>query len=177
MKQPFSLCLLALAAFTILPGCQSDEETEPLPTVDQVEIDQFMGKWYVLGATPTLFDREAYNAVEIYQRAPKGIDITYRFNKGGPDGDLKTYNQKASIDNPGINTDWTVTVQWPIKFDYKVIYLEEDYSITVIGHPNRELVWIMAREPRIPDEVYSDIILYLQDLGFQIGKIRRIPHA
>lgn len=177
MKQRLSLCLLALGILILLPACIQEDEHPPLPTVDRVELDDFMGKWYVLAATPTLFDRNAYNAVEIYERAERGINIIYRFNKDGPDGKRKTFNQKAVIDNPGINTDWTVTVQWPVKFDYKVIYLEPDYSVTVIGHPNRELVWIMARQPEIPDPRYSDIILHLQELGYKIGDIRRIPHS
>jgi apolipoprotein D and lipocalin family protein len=170
----FAVGLLALSLF--LAGCATLQKQEPLPLVQNVSLDQFMGTWYVIGATPTLLDREPYNAVEVYSRGDRGIDITYQFNSGGFDGELKTFNSRAMVDNPGINSDWEVTYAWPFGTDFKILHLEPDYSVTVVGNPNRKWVWIMARQPQMSDPLYSDIILYLQDLGFDIGKIRKVPH-
>lgn len=170
--------LLALSVVFVLSGCNSFVQHDPLPTVDRrVDLERFMGKWYVLASVPTALDREPYNAVEIYERADRGIRITYTFNSGGFDGELKTLTSSAMVDNPGINTDWEVTYTWPVKGDYKILYLEPDYSVTIVGHPNRKNVWILGRSTSIDPTFYSDLILFLQDLGYHIGKIRRVPHG
>jgi len=168
---------LILPALLILAGCNTFVDHEPLPTVNQrVDLDRFMGKWYVISSVPTAFDRDPYDAVEVYERADRGIKITYTFKAGAFDGEPRTITSRAMVDNPGINTDWEVTYAWPIKGDYKILYLEPDYSVAIVGHPNRKNVWVLSRQPSIEPTAYSDLILFLQDLGYNIGLIRRVPH-
>ena len=170
--------LLALSLLALLAGCNTLRQHEPVPVVDmRVDLDRFMGQWYMIASVPTVLDRKAFNGVQTFQRADRGIDITYEFNAGAADGELKTVNSRAMVDNPGINSDWEVTYAWPIRGDYKILWLEPDYSATAIGHPNRKNVWILSRQRTISPPVYSDIILYLQQLGYDVGNIRRVPQG
>lgn len=172
-----SILLLAVSSW-LLTGCNTIQKEEaPLPLVGSVDLSSFMGKWYVIASTPTLFDRKAYNAVEIYTYDEGQVSIAYQFNQNGFDGKLKTINSVGRIDNPGSNSDWNIRFFWPFRLDYKIIYLEPDYSITVIGHPSRNYAWIMARDSHIPDQKFSDIVFFLQENGFNIGKLRLIPHT
>ena len=171
--------VLALSLLAVLSGCNTFRTPDPIPMADRLDLDRFMGKWHVIASTPMLLklDADAYNAVEIYERgAKRGIQITYQYNDEEPNGPLKTVTANAMVDNPGINTDWEVTYAWPFGTDYRVIYLEPDYSVAVIGHPDRDKVRILARQKTINAPVYSDIILYLQELGYNVGKIRMVPH-
>lgn len=170
---------LVISLLAVLSGCNTLRTPEPIPMVDRVDLDQFMGKWYVIASTPMIlkWDGDAYNAVEIYERgAKRGIQITYQYNDDGPDGEIKTFTSTAMVDNPGINTDWEVRFAWPFWNDYRVIYLETDYSVAVIANPDRKKVRILARQDSISAPLYSDIILYLQDLGFNVGNIRMVSH-
>jgi len=165
--------ILATCLLVALAGCR---QYAPIPVAPNLDLERFMGQWYVIGSIQTLVDRNPYNAIEIYERAERGIDITYQFNAGEPNGELKTFKVNAMVDNPGINTDWQVTYfTWPFGADYRVLHIEPDYSVAVIGQPSRKYVWILARRKSIEDALYSDIILYLQDLGYDVAKIRRIP--
>jgi apolipoprotein D and lipocalin family protein len=65
---------------------------------------------------------------------------------------------------------------WPFKAEYRIIYLSEDYSTTVIGRTKRDYVWIMAREPAISDEQYAFILVLLQGQGYELEKLRKVPH-
>ena len=47
---------------------------------------------------------------------------------------------------------------WPVKLDYLILEVADDYSTTVIGHPSRGYVWIMARSPSVTDQVYMQIL-------------------
>jgi apolipoprotein D and lipocalin family protein len=169
---------LAVSLLALLAGCSTFKKPEPLATVDRVDLDRFMGTWYVIGSVQGLVDRNPFNSTNTYERGSRGIDITYSFNAGSYDGKLKTYKVRALVDNPGINSDWEVRyVTWPFESDYRVIYLESDYSVAVIGQPSRNYVWILSRDTSINAPLYSDIILYLQDLGYDVGNIRLVPHG
>jgi apolipoprotein D and lipocalin family protein len=65
---------------------------------------------------------------------------------------------------------------WPFKAEYRIIYLTDDYAQTVIGRSKRDYVWIMAREPSIPNEDYDRILQFLTEQGYKLDKLRKIPH-
>ena len=52
-------------------------------TVSKVEIDKFMGKWFVIAGKFTFLEKEAYNSVEIYHwnKNENRIDIDFKFNE------------------------------------------------------------------------------------------------
>jgi apolipoprotein D and lipocalin family protein len=44
------------------------------------------------------------------------------------------------------NAVWGMQFIWPFKAEYRIIFLSEDYSRTVIGRSKRDYVWIMAQQ-------------------------------
>ena len=66
---------------------------------------------------------------------------------------------------------------WPFKMTSLIIDLADDYSYTVIGVPNLKYVWIMSRKPELPDETYKNILDKLQNLGFDLSKIKKIVQS
>jgi apolipoprotein D and lipocalin family protein len=161
------------AAVLFLSACSS---VEPLTTVDNVDIERFMGDWYVIANIPTSIEKEAFNAVETYALDDDGsIATTFTFNKGGFDGEKKRYNPRGFIRNTQTNAEWGMQFIWPIKADYRIIYLDEDYQVTVIGRNKRDYVWLMAREPAISSENYNAMIRLIGDAGYDISKVRKVP--
>jgi len=65
---------------------------------------------------------------------------------------------------------------WPFRAEYRIIYLNEDYTQTVIGRTARDYLWIMARSPSIPRQDYREIIDFVQSQGYDVEKIRKVPH-
>lgn len=170
-------CLLtALAgACLLLAGCQNMSKP-PLQTVDYVDIERFMGDWYVIANIPTFIEENAHNAVESYQLQDDGsIATTFRFREGGFDGELKTYHPTGFIRNTQTNAIWGMQFVWPIKADYRIVYLTEDYSQTIIGRNKRDYVWIMARTPQIPEQDYQAMIDRIAGMGYDTSQIQRVP--
>ncbi len=165
---------LALAAGALMAaGCSG---VQPLATVDSVDLDRFMGDWYVIANIPTFIETEAYNAVESYALNPDGtVATTFTFRKGGFDGEEKRYEPKGFPDAGTGNAVWGMRFVWPIKADYRIVYLDEEYSITIIGRNKRDYVWLMAREPAIPDERYAALVQRIADMGYDIDNLRKVP--
>ncbi len=159
---------------TLTTACTT---AQPLPTVPYVDLERFMGDWYVIANIPTFIETDAYNAVETYRLQDDGsIDTVFTFRKGGFDGKQKRHNPRGFVLNTETNAEWGMRFIWPIKADYRVFYLDEAYSITVIGRNKRDYVWLMAREPEIDPGQYERIIGLIADAGYDVSKIRRVPH-
>lgn len=171
MMKYFMLLMCCL----MIGGCASTRP--PLPTARNVDLDRFMGPWYVIAAIPTFIEKEAYNAVEEYSLNPDGtINTVYTFNKGGFDGPLKRYNPKGFVRDDGHNSTWGMQFVWPIKAEYLITYLNDDYTQTIIGRNQRDYFWLMAREPEIPPADYKRLIDLLESQGYNMDKVRKFPH-
>lgn len=61
--------------------------------------------------------------------------------------------------------------------DYWVIDLAPDYSYSVVGTPDRDYLWILAREPELKDSLYQDILRRAEKQGFQPAKVVKTPQG
>ena len=166
--------LLAVSALA-LAGCQSIQQP-PIQVVDHVDLPRFMGDWYVIANIPTFIEKGAHNAVESYRLLPDGsIQTTFTFRDGSFDGPEKRYEPRGFVIDKTSNAVWGMQFVWPIKADFRIVYLTPDYSQTVIGREKRDYVWIMARTPGIPDADYRKILAFLAAQGYDTAKIERVP--
>jgi len=165
----FPLSILLSAGCTTMP---------PIRTELSVDLERFMGDWFVIANIPTFLEKDAYNAVESYRLGENAvIHTTFRFNKGGFHGPLKTYHPKGFIRDRETNAVWGMQFLWPIKAEYRIVYVSEDYRRTIIGRTKRDYVWIMARTPQIPEEDYSMLLKIVEEAGYDIGRVQKVPQA
>jgi len=148
-----------------------------MATVDYVDIDRFMGDWYVIANIPTFLEEGAHNAVESYKKNEDGtIATTFTFRDGSFDGDRKKYQPKGFIKDTGTNALWGMQFIWPFKADYRIVYLDNDYTKTVIGREARDYVWLMARQPTLSNDEFDEIVQHIDSIGYDISKLQRVPH-
>jgi len=168
------ICILCLVFF--LNACQS---TDPyLKTVEFVNMDAFVGKWYVIASRPTMFEKNAYNATETYSLNKESgkIDVDFRYKKGSFTGPEKTIPQKAFIHNKQTNAHWKISLWWlPFKLDYLVIDMDKLYQWTVIGVPNQKYLWIMSRKPEMNEDLLSKILMQIKLKGYDTSHVNRVP--
>ena len=157
-----------------LTACAS--QNPPLATVDYVDLDRFMGDWFVIANIPTFLEKGAHNAVETYELADDGtIATTFRFREDSFDGELEEFTPTGFIENEQTNALWGMRFVWPIKADYRIVYLDDDYSQTIIGRKKRDYIWIMARTPSIPEDDYRKLIDFAASIGYDASEIQRVP--
>lgn len=166
--------------FLICFSCEEsmgEKEFGELKTVDYVDLERFMGDWYVIANIPTFIEKGAVNAVESYELDSKGrINTTFTFRKGSSTGPEKKYNPTGFIYNTKTNAEWRMQFLWPFKAPFLIIDLDDDYSYTVIGIPSRKYVWIMARDHVLNQNIYDAIISKLEKVGYDITQIQKIEH-
>ena len=163
--------VLLLAAS--LAGCAT---SSPIRTVDYVDLERFMGDWYVIANIPTFVEKGAHKAVETYSMNTDGTIATrFTFRQDGFDGELKEYNPKGFVRDRTGNAVWGMQFIWPFKAEYRVVHLSEDYSTTIIGRSARDYVWIMARTPVIEAQELQAMMSFLAEQGYDISRIEKVP--
>lgn len=150
----------------------------PIKPVAHVDLPRFMGTWYVIATIPTRFEKNAYNAVETYKLQPDGnVHTAFRFRKNSFDSPVKAIHAPAFVNPDSGNAVWGVQLFWPIKAQYIVAYLKDDYSQTIVARDARDYTWIMARTPTISQADYDALIERARQLGYPAGDIRKVPQA
>lgn len=168
--------LAAIAGIVLgLTACTTPPHP-PVAQVPYVDLAKFMGDWYVIANIPTFIEEGAHNAVESYRLQPDGtIATTFTFHEGSFDGPLKRYEPTGFVLDRNSNAVWGMRFVWPIKADYRIAYLSPDYRQTVIAREARDYVWIMAREPSIPEADYRALLDFIAAQGYDPAKVRRVP--
>jgi apolipoprotein D and lipocalin family protein len=135
-----------------------------------------MGDWYVIACIPTWIERDAWNAVESYRLDPDGtIATTFTFRKGGFDGPEKRYTPRGHVVDRRSNAIWGMQFVWPVKADYRIAYLADDYGQTVIAREQRDYVWIMARTPHLSELDYARLTDLVASMDYDVSKLRKVP--
>ncbi len=166
------IILLIICIFSF--GCSSMDYKK---TVDYVDIQKFMTKWYVIAGRLTFLEKGAHNATETYTWNSKEerIDIAFSFNKDSFEGEVKEIPQKGWIQNKETNAYWKVSPFWPLKFDYLIIDMDENYDWVVIGVPSQNYIWIMSKNWDMDQDQLEKIKQSIKSKKYNIENIKRVP--
>ena len=170
-RLPFWLIVAMLAGCALF-----GPEREPIPLVPQVDLQRFMGDWYVIGFIPIFPEKDAHNGIETYALNDDGsIATTYRYRKGGFDAPLKTATPKGFV-KPGTgNALWGMQFIWPFKGEYRIVHLESDYSVSIIGRNARDYLWLLARTPDMEAADFERYRQLIADMGYDASEFVRQP--
>ena len=173
MKRPAILLLACAMLFNVNAGASKLPPITPVPHVD---LPRFMGNWYVIATIPTHFEKNAYDAVEVYTLRPDGhVATSFHFRSGSFDGERKEIRSTGIVKQGSGNAVWGVQVFWPLQAQYIVAYLKEDYSQVIVARDARDYTWVMARTPTISEADYDDLLARVRALGYAMDKIRKVP--
>ena len=159
--------------FVMLAACSSHP---PIHTAKAVDVERFMGDWYVIANIPTFIETDAHNAVESYRLDRDGtVATTFSFRAGSFEGKRKIYHPTGYIIDKQSNAVWGMQFIWPVKADYRILYVDEAYEQTIIGRIQRDYVWLMARTPQVSEADYQRFLQLIAREGYDVSKVLRVP--
>ena len=130
-------------------------------TTAPIDIQKFMGKWYVMANIPMPLEVGASNSVENYawDEKRKAIDVLFEYiPKDGKTDAVKSKSEMhAKIVNSPVNSFWALNpkilgIYLPLGLSYLVLQVADDGSYALIGVPDRSYMWILTRlKPTIKD--------------------------
>lgn len=143
----------------------------PLPTVSQVDLSRYVGKWYEIARYPNRFEKKcASDVTASYSQKSNGrIEVVNSCRQA--DGKIKVSKGEAKVVDKSSNAKLKVAFFKPFYGDYWIVDIAPDYSYAVVGEPSRRYLWILSRTPRLPDETYQKIEAKLAALGYDRAKL------
>jgi apolipoprotein D and lipocalin family protein len=167
-----------ILSLMLISSCMSTSVLPPIRTVESVDLSKFAGDWYVIANIPTFLETHAYNSVESYSEPLDGkVQTTFSFNKGSIDGERKIYHPTAFIQEDTGNAVWGMQFVWPIRAEYRIVYVDPDYQFTIIGRTKRDYVWLMARDSVIKNADYDRLLRIIDEEGYDLSKVRLVPQG
>ena len=170
--------LSSLVLMVALVSCSSSSSGKqpPLRTVPYVDLDRYMGDWYIFAHIPYSLEKGKVGTLDHYAKRSDGrMDNVYRFRKESLDAPMEEWKGVATVSDTKTNAEWRVQFVWPFSVSYLIIDLDKDYQWAVIGYPNRKLAWVLSRKPTLNEEVYQGILTRMREQGYDTTKLAKVP--
>jgi apolipoprotein D and lipocalin family protein len=151
---------------------------QPLQTVEKVDLEKYVGRWYDIASYPASFQKDCRCTTADYELVPgkKYISVMNRcvkFKKGR--SSISVARGKAFVVEGTNNTRLKVQFFWPFRGDYYIIGLAEDYSWAIVGHPGRKYLWILSRDSFMPTDTYNQVLALIRKSGYDLKPLRKTP--
>lgn len=154
-----------------------------LQTVDYVDLDRYLGKWYEIARFDQKFQKGCTAVTAEYKKRKNGtIKVINKCRKGSPEGKQKVAVGRARVVNQKSNAKLKVQffLRWlPINFlsgNYWIIALGDDYEYAMVGDPSRKFLWILSRENTLEERIYLELVQQAENMGFDTSKLLKTIH-
>ena len=165
------LFALALIASLTLAAC-STAPPEGVRPVTAFDINRYLGQWYEIARLDHSFERGMSDVSATYQLQDDGsVKVINR----GYDTQRQAWKEAVGralfIGNPGTGS-LKVSFFGPFYGGYHVIALDqENYRWSLVAGPDRDYLWILARDRTLPAEVREQLVAQAQALGFATNQL------
>lgn len=171
--------LTLLSALALFAGRAA---AAPPPTVDQVDVERYLGRWYEIALLPNMFQGGcARDTHATYGLREDGlISVTNRCVTAS--GDMVSITGVARPTDPVHNSKLKVSFfgLFGVRFflgDYWVMEVGPDYDYALVGTPSRRWGWVLSRDPNPPAERIQQWLDRLRDFGYDPDKFKLTPQT
>lgn len=202
MKTTLSIlvCTAALSAAAQSAAQNLDPAKQPLASLASVDLDRYQGVWHQIALYPNRFQKScASNTRATYSPLPSGLVKVTNQCRGqdGKEMQAEGFARPAATAtlSQATNTNSSAgallsPAQLQVRFapewlswlpmvwgNYWVIQLAPDYRYAVVGEPQREFLWVLAREQQLASADWATIESRLKEQGYDPSKLVREKHA
>jgi apolipoprotein D and lipocalin family protein len=170
-KRLFPMIVLA----ALLAGCTGlPAGVEP---VRGFELDRYLGTWYEIARLDHPFERGLERITATYTlRDDGGVAVLNR----GYDVKAGTWRDAEGkayfIGSPDVGR-LKVSFFGPFYGSYNIMALDQEgYRWVMICGPDTDYLWILSREPRLPEGVLDQLLALASERGFETSKLIYVEH-
>lgn len=159
-----------------LAGCATEPKPAPLRTVSYVDLNRYLGNWYVIANIPYALENGKVATYDTYSLRPDGrMNNVFTFRKGSFSAPEKSWHGVAWVVDKQSNAEWKVRFIWPFSTTYLVLELDPDYRWAVVATPGHKLLWVLARERALDEKTYAEILRRIAAQGYEVNRLAKVP--
>ena len=168
MKRLLTILLVSTSSL-LITGCLNQpvyrQSNTPLQTVNSVDLNKYLGKWYEIYRLPNWFEDDDCVTVtaEYGLRDDGGVSVLNTCHKASKKEEARGI---AKIVEGSSNSKLRVSFFRPFYGDYWILDLASDYSWVLIGEPAGKYFWILARDKKLSPELEESLLIKAEKLGY-----------
>jgi apolipoprotein D and lipocalin family protein len=177
LKQPhpvfaLAVTLLGLLLLPLLTGCSSVSAPEGLQPVSNLDATRYLGTWHEIARLENRFERGLSQITANYSlREDQNIRVINR-GYNAEDGEWDEAEGIAKFLGDRNVGSLKVSFFRPFYGGYHIIALdEENYEYSMVSGSNRSYLWILAREPQLPEATLSKLLQQAHSSGFDTNAL------
>jgi apolipoprotein D and lipocalin family protein len=166
-----NLCVLACC---LLSGCLAvPDGIEP---IDDFEFNRYLGKWYEIARLDHSFERDLEAVTAEYSlREDGGIRVINSGRNIETQLDQEAEGRAYFVEEPNIG-HLKVSFFGPFFGSYVIFELDEDYQTAFIAGNTTNYLWLLARTPKVSQELIDEFIVRTDQLGFDTSQLIFVNH-
>ncbi len=188
----FSHLITLLACATVFAASAQNAvpAKQPLSPLPSIDLQRYQGVWHQVALYPNRFQKScATNTFAQYTPQPDGTLEVINRCRNTEGKEMQVTGQARPAHAAQLTNNQLTPPQLQVRFapvwlswlpfvwgDYWVIQLAPDYRYAVIGEPQREFLWVLARETQISATDWAAIEAKLKEQGYDPARLVREKH-
>lgn len=167
---------MLLRVMLLLCLASAAQAADPLPTVPALDAQRYQGQWHEIARLDHWFQRGCTQSSAEYRLQDTGVmSVTNRcVTESGKSREAQGQAQPVES-RPAqfrVSFGFFSRLFTPRDGNYWVIALADDYQWAMVGHPNRQYLWILSREAALDSAVREQLTNRARELGFPVEALR-----
>lgn len=174
MRSLIAPSLLACLLACLAPVANA---ANPVTSVPNLDISRYAGQWYEIARLPMSFQDKCAGDVTAYYTLRDDDLIGVRNACRTVDGENTVAEgvARAVEGHPGrlevrFAPEWLSWIPF-VWADYWVIDKDPGYTWAVVGEPDRDYLWILAREPAMDRKLFEQIKARAVAMGYDLNPL------
>ena len=156
-------------------GLINSEGNNKVKTVENVDLNKYMGVWYEIARFDHRFERGLVGVTATYTLREDGkITVLNKGYKNSLNGKLKQTRGKARVPDKSQPGKLKVTF-FIFGADYFILELDTlNYQYSLVGSSSMNYLWILGRSPQMDDKTYSMLIEKAKARGYKTEDLIKV---
>ncbi len=159
-------------------------EPAPLTTIERLDLVRYLGTWHEIARTPNWFQQKCASDTRAEYRPMSGGTVQVINRCRSADGQLtEAIGEARRVGGPdSARLQVRFAPAWlswlPFVWgDYWVVDIDPEYQLVAVSEPQRQYLWVLARQPQVDPQAYAALLGQLKQQGFDLGKLERSPQS
>lgn len=133
----------------------------------EFNLEKYLGSWYEIARIKNEFEPEMKKVMAKYSL---NLDGTIKIINSGYLGDKIKWIEgiaKTTSDPKLLR----VSFYNNIFSDYRILFIDDDYSYALVGGNSDNYLWILSRDSELREDIILSLIRLAEDLGYKVDKL------
>jgi apolipoprotein D and lipocalin family protein len=159
----------------LLTGCVGiPDNVQP---VDNFKLEKYLGKWYEIARLDHSFEKGLSRVVAEYSLRPDGGVKVLNRGYSEKENKWKEAVGKAYFVKGPDQGFLKVSFFGPFYGSYVIFGLDhENYQYALVSGPDKSYLWLLARGPKMNEDIKNNLIAKAKAAGFDTGKLIFVSH-